>query len=247
LRTISAPNFASLKLVLADEVERLRSDDPLRPIVVITPGDLGRETVRRSLGAGGGTLGVSVRSLNDWITELTSDEIERRRGHRLREPAFERLVAKVVERRLRRARRSGPLAAAAETSGFSRAMASSLADLAIARLDATTLASAPRRDAIRRELIETFTEVAHEADASAYFDRRAEEALAAERLRTTTTAAPLVFFGFHDLTALQREIVQSADGVTAVVMLVPGPGDTGDTATAPLVDWARLHGEFEAR
>jgi len=246
LRTIVAPDFAALLQALAGEIERLRRSDPLRRVSVVTPGDLGRETVRRALAADRGTIGIAVRSLQEWIGELAADEIARRGGRSLSEPAFERLVAKVVERRVRGARGEGVWSAAADTPGLTRMAAASIGDLSRARLAPEVIATSFPLDAIRLELLRTFAEVVADAEARNLWDRRAEEALAADVAAESPDETPLLFFGFHDLTSLQRHVVDRSASRHPLTLLVPGPGGPGDAATASLVDWARTRGEFEA-
>ncbi len=95
MRTLAAPDFDTLHRWLPAEIERHQSNDPLRTVTVVTPGDLAREETRRQLARrSGGILAVTVVAFGDWIRSLVADEIGRQGGSELGDAGLGRLVSR---------------------------------------------------------------------------------------------------------------------------------------------------------
>jgi hypothetical protein len=243
VRTLAAPDFATLREVLRDEIARLRKADALRPVTVIVPGDLAREEMRRDLAARtGGTLGIAVAALGDWVRDLTGPEIARRGGRALSDAGVARLVARVLEDR-GRGGRAGPLGLDARTAGLGRAVVRTISDLRRGGFPASALADARPPAAPAEELAEVLRDLERALAQERLWDRLRSERLAADVLRSRADGEPRIFFGFHDLTALRRGIVEAAGAAGPVVLLIPGRGGIGTAATDSLFEWARSRGE----
>jgi RecB family exonuclease len=251
VRIVAAPDFPAVRERLAREVSAIRARDVLASIVVIVPSELARAETRRDLARRlDGTLGVDVVSLERWVDAAAREDVARAGGRRLSEAGFERLAARVLEDRAR-ARRGGPLLAAADSPGTARLLASTLADLYEGGFDpgGDELASALGGDPLRRELPGLFRELDEALRREGLFDRHRLEGAAAASAggpSAANGAAPaLLAFGFHDLTPLQRRLFASARG-RDVAFFVPGTsaaqGRAGEAALEPLLSWARERG-----
>ncbi len=251
MRTVVAPDLETAHDALAEEIAALRDQDPLTPILVVTPTDLAREEARRFLARRlGGTLGVRELSLGEWVRELAEPEIERRGGALLSEPAFDRLVARTIELELAagavsRDARRGPLLRAADTPGLALLVRATVEDLLEAGFEPGHLAPlrSPEHDPVRADLARLFETFSNELERRDYYDRRRQESVATEVLAERASAAapqPTTFvFGFHDLTALQRSLVTAAALSGRVSLFIPGGSGAGEGAAAPLLEWAR--------
>jgi hypothetical protein len=245
LKSVAAPDFPTLRAELALAVRAARGEDPLLPVTVVCPSDLAREETRRDLARRtGGTMGVRVRAWAHWIAETAAPEAAREGACRLPEPGFERLVARILDERVR----GGPLAAAAGTPGLARTVAATLADLIEGGFPSAVLAAewGSGRDPVRGGLLRVLRALEGELAETGRFDRRRQEAMAARALAAAAESGrrrdPLLLFGFHDLTPLQRSAVLAAAATRSVTLLVPGPGGPGGAAAEPLLAWARDRG-----
>ena len=199
----------------------------------------------------GGLLGVRFLSLPHWIDAIAAPEIARAGGLRLGEPGYERLSARIVdEMAASAAARSGPFARARETPGLSRALAAALSDLQEGGFDAGSLTDwRDEREALKRELAMALGALEDALATEGLWDRRRVERTALARLLepAPSEGPPLILFGFHDLGPVQRAIVAACARGRLVTLLVPGTGpvdarETGETAVAPLLEWARACG-----
>jgi len=232
VRTLAAPDFAALRALLPEEIATYRADDALRPVTVITPGDLAREETRRDLAERArGTLGVTVTALGDWARDAAAGLSA---GRELGEAGLVGLAARIVETRGETWR----------SPGLDRAAARALADLRRGGWTAASLAGVwrPAPDALRSELRDVLADFEDALAAEDLWDRTREERAATEALRARRDGIPRIFFGFHDLSSVQRDLVAAADEAGPVTLLVPGPGGPGETATVSLLDWARGRG-----
>ncbi len=249
MKTLAAPTFALLRRALAEEIRSIRARDALAPVLVVTRSDLDREETRRDLATRlGGTAGVRCLSIAEWVREIAAPAIHRAGGRRISSTAFERIVA-------RHARESIP--------GVSRLYAETIRDLEQARIlpEHLTQVLAGSTDPLQTELARLFSETHRVMEETKRFDDpRGEERARAilqeraaavsppppEQERAARSGAPsdaVFFFGFHDMTALQRTLVEAADRAHPATLMIPGPGGVGDGAAAALLTWARARGE----
>jgi hypothetical protein len=254
VRTVVAPDLESTRDALADDIAALRRKDPLTPILVVAPSDLAREETRRFLARRlCGTLGVLTLSLGEWVRELAKPEIERRGGKLLSEPAFDRLVARVIELELaagkdKRSARYGSLVGAADTPGLTALLRATSEDLLEAGFEPQHLAQIrdAAHDPLRAELARFFDALCTELRGRAFYDRRLQERLATEVLADCSAAGTTLpvtyFYGFHDLTALQRSLVAAAARSGPISLFVPGGPGAGEAAAAPLLQWVQENG-----
>ena len=237
MRTITAPDFATLLECLLAEIESRRVSDPFRTVEIVTPSELSREETRRAVArARGGWLGLEFRTLAGWIARVAAGETAGQR--RLEDPGPERLVSGILSRR---PAGTGPLARARELPGIARAVTRSLQDLRRASISPERLASSPGVGALRRELAGIWREMESALEEHGLWDRPREEKAAGE-VESPDRDVPLLLFGFHDLTGLQRAAVAAASLWRPVSLLVPGPGAPGELAATPLLEWASERG-----
>jgi ATP-dependent helicase/DNAse subunit B len=227
LTLVTGPaNSAKARSVL-DGVRAALDRDPL--LVVPTAEDVDR--YRRELADDGLVVGARVLTFDGLLREIA-----RRAGttgRPLGELARERVAASVVARA-----ELGPLAGSAATPGFARAAARLFAELQVARVDPGRLSAGLRAwagaDAGR---------AAYGADVAALYrgyraalerlnrpDRERWALSALDALRETPRSwgeTPVFFYGFDDLTPLQREAIDALAigvGVDALVSLTFEPG-----------------------
>jgi hypothetical protein len=244
VRTVAAPDHAALRAALACEIRAERASDPFLPVTVVCPSDLAREETRRDLARRlGALLAVRVLGWSEWIAAHAAPALLAGGTRRLPEPGFERLVARILA-----AERSGPLAAASGGAGLARAVTATISDLVEGGWTGEGLLRAVHPgDSVRAALARVLGAVERALREEALADRRREEAIAATALAGQTSRGrrtePILFFGFHDLTARQRSVVLAAAAGGPVTLLVPGLGGAFGAAAEPLVSWARDRGE----
>ncbi len=241
MRVLAAPAFATLREILAREVRSLRAD-PLVPVTIVVPRETARGAARDDLARRlDGAFGVRVLSWPTWVDAQAGDAVARRGGRRLGEAGFERLAARVLAE-LPPDRR-GPWSAVDPGEGASRLLAATFADLFEGGFDAEALAQvgALRRDPWRRDLPVLLARAGELLEAGNLWDRRRVERLAAST--AATADGPLLLFGFHDLTPVQRAIVARHAAARPVTLFVPGVSGgealPGEGAAAALLAWAR--------
>ena len=247
MRVVAALDFPGLRERLAREISAARSRDPLAAVTVVVPNELARAATRTDLARRlDGTIGTEVTSLPRWVDESAGRVIARAGGRRLTEAGFERLVARVLEERSRK-RGAGPLAASA-APGTARLLASTLADLYEGGFDPQSdeIAAAVEADPLRRELPILFRELDDAMRHERLFDRRRAERTALQLARegdVTAATSPLLAFGFHDPTPVQRELILATSRRRDVTIFAPGLGAgesrAGEAALEPLLSWAK--------
>ncbi|HMB67705.1 MAG TPA: PD-(D/E)XK nuclease family protein, partial [bacterium] len=255
MRTVTAPDFETLRVRVAREIAAVRAEDALAPVRVVAPGESARRGLRSDLAARlGGTLAVRVTSWPRWVDELARPAVTRRGGRDLGEAGFDQLVASVLEERAGSPdSRRDPLLRIAGTPGLVRSVAATFRDLLEGGLTADD--ADPRladRDPVLASLFRAYRAFLDARRDRNLWDRRRREELAADRL-ARGAADPrqcLLLFGFHDLTPLQRAIVAAADGTVALTLLVPGPAgragsEPGEGAASPLLQWAAARGPVD--
>ncbi len=218
LTLITGPaNSAKARAVL-DGVRAALNRDPL--LVVPTGDDVDR--YRRELADDGLVIGPQVMTFNALLDVVAARAGDRRRP--LGEVARERVMAAVVGRA-----ELAALGASAATPGFARAALGLVAELQVARVEPARLTAALRawagEDAARAAYGEDIAALyrgyraALERLGRPDLERWALEAL--DALRETPRdwgETPVFFYGFDDLTPLQREAVDAlAEGVGADV------------------------------
>lgn len=241
MKVVGAPDFAALREFLAREVRTIRAD-PLAPVTIV----VARETARAPTGEDlarrlGGLFAVRILAWPAWIDAQSGDGIAHRGGRPLSEAGFERLAARLLAEMP--APRRGPWRDADHGHGASRLLAATLADLLEGGFDADALAEVPalRRDPWRRDLPFLLARAQAALEEGNLWDRRRAERLVAST--APRADGPLLLFGFHDLSPVQRVIVARHAAVREVTLLVPGvsAGEAlpGEGAAAPLLSWAR--------
>lgn len=249
LKAIAAPDFDALREALARETRAVRNADSFASIRVITPSDLAREETRRALALQlGGFVGVRVVSIAEWIREVAAAEVHRRGGRRMSDASFDRLTAQaLVATAPEGADAHDPLHGLRETTGVSRLFSATIQDLLQSRHDPEDIDDLRSEDPIRETLAVVFRESHRRMVENHKFDRCREESIAAQALRpdSRTASDVLFFFGFHDLTAQQRAVIEAAALTTPVVLFIPGPGEAGESAAASILEWAKERGPLE--
>ena len=209
LMLVTGPANSAKAAVVLDGVRAALERDPL--LVVPTAADA--ERYRRELADGGAVFGPRVVRFEGLI-----DEAARRAAVATRplgEVARARLVAAVA-----RAARLDVLAASAATAGFARAAARLFAELEVARVDPARLTAGLRAwagaDAGRRaygeELARLYRGYRAALERLGRPDRELHALAALDALRLDPAAwgaTPVFFYGFDDLTPLQRDAVET--------------------------------------
>ncbi|MDP7031861.1 MAG: PD-(D/E)XK nuclease family protein [Gemmatimonadota bacterium] len=239
MNLFAAPDLGTLRTILPDILKRLRGEDPLARVRLVTPGDLVRAEVRRDLTARtGGFLGIEVTTWAAWVDSIALPEILGEGGRRLDEAGFERVVARAcADLAASGTSPDGPLERAADTPGLARLAAAALRDLMEARLDPDALAGT-LTDRVGRGLLGLYREVLSRLDRDGFHDTHSREATAARILRARPDGdrEALLLFGFHNLTPLQHAVLDAASVSRSVTLLVPGPGAPGGAAAQRLID-----------
>jgi ATP-dependent helicase/DNAse subunit B len=227
LTLVTGPaNSAKARAVL-DGVRAALDRDPL--LVVPTAEDVDR--YRRELAEDGLVVGARVLTFDGLLREVAHRAGAT--GRPLGDLARERVAASVVERAELTA-----LAGSAATPGFARAAARLFAELQVARIDPGRLTAG-----LRTWAAQDAGRAAYGADIAALYrgyraqlerlnrpDRERWALAALDALRETPRAwgtTPVFFYGFDDLTPLQREAIDALAvgvGVDALVSLTFEPG-----------------------
>lgn len=234
LTLITGPANSGKARAVLDRVraEVARGNEPI--LVLPTRADV--ETYRRELAEAGVVLGVTV----DRFRELVH-EIAQRAGTGARPLgalARERLAAAVAA-----SAPLGPLAEAARTPGFARALAGLVAELEGQRVTVARLAAAMKAWAAADA-----SRAAYAQDVARLYDahRRAAERLGATSVERLTADAldalrreparwrgtPILFYGFDDLTLLQLDAIETLAGVVDAPVTVSLAYEAGRLAFA---------------
>jgi ATP-dependent helicase/DNAse subunit B len=209
LTLVTGPANSAKAAVVLDGVRAALERDPL--LVVPTAADA--ERYRRELADGGAVFGPRVLRFEGLIDEAARRAAVAARA--LGEVARERLVAAVAA-----AARLDVLAASAATPGFARAAARLFAELEVARVDPGRLAAGLRawsgedggRRAYGEELARLYRGYRAALERLGRPDRELHALAALDALRLDPAlwgATPVFFYGFDDLTPLQRDAVET--------------------------------------
>src|SRR5881409_162142 len=220
LTLVTGPANSAKAAVVLDGVRAAVERDPL--LVVPTAADA--ERYRRELAAGGAVFGPRVVRFAGLV-----DEAARRagiEGRALGEVARAQIVAAVAARA-----RLDVLAASAATPGFAAAAARFFAELEVARVEPNRLPGALRPwGAYGEEVARLYggyrgaLERLGRPDAELH----ALAALDALRLRPRAwEATPVLFYGFDDLTPLQRDAVETLATVVDADVTLSLPYEPG--------------------
>lgn len=184
-----------------------------REPILVVPTFADVEVYRRELAATGAVFGVQVVRLN-WLLRAIAER-SGSSSRPLGELARERVAAVAVART-----ELETLAASAATPGFARALVALIAELEDLRLDPVRVTAALRawtaQDAGRRayadELAALYAAYRRELDRVQAADQQLFDASALDALRLNPKAwggTPVVVYGFDDLTALQRDAIET--------------------------------------
>jgi ATP-dependent helicase/DNAse subunit B len=208
------------------------------PILVVpTLADV--DHYRRELAASGAVFGVEVMTF-DWLMR----EAAKRalvRGRALGRMPRERVAAAAIGRLS-----LGPLAASAATPGFVPALLDLVGELEEARATPARTTQAlrawaaqePGRSAYAEDLAALVSAYHRELERLGAKDRRLQHAAALDALRLDPAAwgaTPVFFYGFDDLSPLQRDAVETLAchvGAAVTVSLTYEPGRTAFAARA---------------
>lgn len=271
MRAVTAPDFESLRTILAREVASHRVPGALPALTIVAPSERASRTLRLDLAERlGGTLAIRVVSWPRWLDERTLPHIHANRGVLLSEAGFDQLVARVLDEQAAGVDvRRDPLLRIAGTPGLARSVAATFRDFLEAGFTPEDFDRADaQRDPLRPPLFRLFRSFRDALVHERLWDRRRREALAAELVGAelvggeadgteaedappppATDAAERIFlFGFHDLTPLQRRFLDAMNRRgTSLTLLVPGPSgsdgsEPGESAAAPLLEWLAERG-----
>src|SRR5213592_3757661 len=227
LTLVTGPANSAKAAVVLDGVRAAVERDPL--LVVPTAADA--ERYRRELAAGGAVFGPRVVRFAGLVEEAARRAgIE---GRPLGEVARARVVAAVAARA-----RLDVLAASAATPGFAGAAARLFAELEVARADPGRVAAAlgswaggdARRRAYAAELARLYRGYRSALERLGRPDAELHALAALDALRLDPAAwgaTPVFFYGFDDLTPLERDAVETLAGragadVTVSLSYEPG-------------------------
>ncbi|NUU18472.1 PD-(D/E)XK nuclease family protein [Cellulomonas humilata] len=194
-------------------VSHLKRDDPMAPVVVVSPSQLAGTVARRHLAQHGSTAtdvpgiaGIEVTTLDRLAERLVAQSLAPRR------PATRPVVAAAWRRALRDD--AGVFAEVADHPATVRALTRAhreLRDLSDDELEAAAAASSTARDTVRLHRVVTQTLARDWYDVRDLLDRATE--------RVTQTASVVVYLP-QDLSAAQRRFLEALAGVGDVHVLV---------------------------
>ena len=227
LTLVTGPANAGKARWVLDEVRSRLAEGPV--LVVPSVADVAR--YRRELAAGGAVFGTTVVAF-DWLAR----EIAARAGYR------ERVVDEVQRRRIVEVAvdgvRPGALAGAAATPGFATAAEGLISELERSLVTPQRFAAAlrswgeadPPRAPYAADVAALYVSYRRLLDELGVVDRELFAWRALDALRGSPErwgSSPVLFYGFDDLTALQRDAVETllrVPGLAVTVALTHEPG-----------------------
>ncbi|MCW2990849.1 MAG: ATP-dependent nuclease subunit B-like protein, partial [Solirubrobacterales bacterium] len=237
LKLVIGPANAEKARVALDAYRAALADGSEPVLVVPTFADV--EVYRRELSASGAVFGVQVVQFHWLLREIAKRAAVR--GRPLGTLARERVAAVAIART-----RLETLAASAATPGFAQALLGLITELEELRLEPPRVIAALRTwtegDAGRRayadELGALYAAYRRELERAEAVDRQLHDAAALDALRLEPSAwggTPVVVYGFDDLTALQRDAIETLAchaGADVTLTLTYEPGRTALAARA---------------
>jgi len=239
LTLVTGPANAGKARWVLDEVRARLDDGPV--LVVPSAADVGR--YRRELAAGGAVFGATVVAF-DWLAR----DIAGRVGYRKRvvDVVQRRRIVEVAVGRVR----PGALAGAAATPGFAAAADGLIAELERSLITPQRFAAAlrswgeadPARANYAADVASLYLAYRGLLDELGIVDRELFAWRALDALRASPERwgrSPVLFYGFDDLTALQRDAVDTllrVPGLAVTVALSHEPGRAAFAARAGTVN-----------
>ena len=239
LTLVTGPANAGKARWVLDEVRARLAEGPV--LVVPSAGDVGR--YRRELAVGGAVFGATVVAF-DWLAR----EIAGRAGYRGRvvDAVQRRRIVEVAVGRVR----PGALVGAAATPGFAAAADGLIAELERSLITPQRFAAAlrswgeadPARAAYAADVAALYFAYRGLLDELGMVDRELFAWRALDALRASPERwgrSPVLFYGFDDLTALQRDAVETllrVPGLAVTVALSHEPGRAAFAARAGTVN-----------
>lgn len=220
---------------LCSAVRTAKAADPLRPVIVVVPGDVVAAHVPRVLARGlGAATAVEVFTYDELVTTLARARPGRRARGEL-SSAQARVLARVVT-----ARAKGWFEPLAGTPGFADAFADFLADLRGARVSPEALTRAGLPIEIRRKLSSLAT------CAREFEDRRGGRRTREDRLEDATVVlertmrgVAVILYGISVGTDADARLIERVCHATSATVLLPALRAPAAAAFTPTLELVR--------